>query len=250
MSRHPEFKKAKRQLARTFYRWHRRIGVSAALFVVWLVLTGWLLNHSDSLGMGTTELHSRALASWYGLTSSQPRSMYAAGDHWLIANDDNLILDGRAFGLQKMAPIGMAQTHSLVAIASDSFLMLLDHDGHLIDTLSRQDLPFTPIAQLGAGCNGIVIANASETLASSDGLEWKNCAEPISWSEPQAIPADKLAQLGNLLVPAISLEKLVVDLHTGRFFGRFGAYVVDAVGLCLLLLALSGLWLFFRMGKK
>ena len=40
----------------------------------------------------------------------------------------------------------------------------------------------------------------------------------------------------------ISLETLIVDLHSGRFFGDAGVLFVDIVGLLICLLAFTGLW--------
>lgn len=40
----------------------------------------------------------------------------------------------------------------------------------------------------------------------------------------------------------ISLETLIVDLHSGRFFGDAGVLFVDIIGLLICLLAFTGLW--------
>jgi hypothetical protein len=40
----------------------------------------------------------------------------------------------------------------------------------------------------------------------------------------------------------ISLETVIVDLHSGRFFGDAGVLFVDIVGLLICLLAFTGLW--------
>jgi hypothetical protein len=128
--------------------------------------------------------------------------------------------------------------------------MLFSHEGTLVDTLSAMDLPIPHISKIGAGCGGIAIQDQAEILTSSDGIDWQPCTENIFWSAPQSISKAQLDVVKSLLAPTISAEKLIVDLHTGRFFGRFGPYVVDIIGGCLLLLALSGLWLFFRISNN
>lgn len=52
---------------RGFYRWHRRVGMAAALFVVLLTVTGIVLNHNAALKLHTVHLQSGWLHSWYGL---------------------------------------------------------------------------------------------------------------------------------------------------------------------------------------
>jgi hypothetical protein len=239
----------KRHAARIFYRWHRRIGVSAALFLIWIVISGWLLNHTDSLGLAQHQIRSTLLANWYGLKIDAPKEIFTNGDHWLTSNDENFIFDNRVFN-SKMHPVGITQSPTVIAVASENFLMLFSQEGTLVDTLNTVDLPFPHISKIGAGCGGIAIQDHTEILASVDGIEWQPCTENIVWSAPQPINQSQLDKITPLLIPTLSVEKLVVDLHTGRFFGRFGPYVVDFIGGCLLLLALSGLWLFFRISNS
>ena len=35
----------------------------------------------------------------------------------------------------------------------------------------------------------------------------------------------------------------MLDAHSGRFFGKYGAYVIDAAAILLLTLAITGIWL-------
>ena len=44
----------------------------------------------------------------------------------------------------------------------------------------------------------------------------------------------------------LPLERVLLDLHSGRIFGEAGVWLVDAAALLFLLLAGSGLWLWGR----
>jgi hypothetical protein len=248
MTRHLR-KKNNRQLPRLFYRWHRRIGASAALFLVWIVISGWLLNHSDGLQLAQNEIHSPALAHWYNLNYQNPTQSFTHSQHWLINSDATLLLDGKKINVPFTNAIGLAAHEKLIAIANAHEVLLLDEQQTIIDKLSDSSLPINNMIHIGSGCSGIVVGDSQHNFSTSDGLNWQACNEPIVWSQTEKLNAQQLSQVEPQIVPSISVEKLIVDLHTGRFFGRFGAYVVDAVGLCLLLLALSGLWLFFRVGN-
>ncbi len=247
MTRH---KKNNRTLPRTFYRWHRRIGASAALFLIWIVVSGWLLNHSDSLNLAQREIHSPALAHWYNLNYQAPKKGFTHNKHWLINSDEILLLDGKKINAPFARALGLAAYEKLIAIANTQEILLLDEQQTIIDKLSVSSLPIKTITHIGSGCSGITIGDGQQTFSTVDGLDWLQCSETITWSKTENLNPQQIAQIEPQLVPAISVEKLIVDLHTGHFFGRYGAYVVDAVGLCLLLLALSGLWLFFRLGNK
>ena len=41
---------------------------------------------------------------------------------------------------------------------------------------------------------------------------------------------------------SISIETLILDLHSGRFFGSAGVLFIDIVGLLLCILSITGLW--------
>ena len=63
------------------------------------------------------------------------------------------------------------------------------------------------------------------------------------WSIPEAVPealAEKL--LNSEELPGISVETLVLDLHSGRFFGFAGVLFVDLIGILMCVLAVTGLW--------
>lgn len=243
-------KKNNRQLPRLFYRWHRRIGASAALFLIWIVISGWLLNHSDSLNLAQTEIHSPSLAHWYNLNYQTPSQSFTHNQHWLINSDEILLLDGKKINAPFTQALGLAAYDKLIAIANSQSILLVDEQQIIIDKINTSNLPIKNITKIGSGCKGIVISDDQQSFSTGDGLDWQPCNEAINWSKNEKVSAQQIRQMEPQLVPAISVEKLIVDLHSGRFFGRYGAYVVDAVGLCLLLLALSGLWLFFRMGNK
>ena len=47
----------------------------------------------------------------------------------------------------------------------------------------------------------------------------------------------------------LSYERVLLDLHSGRIFGRVGVLVVDAAAVALLLLALSGFYMWFKFKR-
>jgi uncharacterized iron-regulated membrane protein len=57
-------------------------------------------------------------------------------------------------------------------------------------------------------------------------------------------------ELASKLVPGIPVERLIADVHSGRIFGREGPLVVDALGLALALLGVSGTWMFARARRR
>ena len=59
------------------------------------------------------------------------------------------------------------------------------------------------------------------------------------------------SQLKQFTLPAdlpvgISIERLLQDLHSGRLFGIFGVILMDLASVALVLLALTGCWVWLR----
>lgn len=79
---------------RPWYRWHRRIGITAALFVILLSVTGLILNHNTSLGLNKDFITNELLLNWYGYDVNADYSKE-------VLTIDQVILDihtGRFFG--------------------------------------------------------------------------------------------------------------------------------------------------------
>lgn len=230
------------------HRLHRWLGVGVSLFVIFLVLTGWALNHTVELGLARFSVQVPWIGAWYGLRGGAPATGYTAGDRWLIAGDDAVLLDGKPTAFKLHDVIGMAATIDLIAIASRDELVLMDPQGRLVDRVAASELPTGQIVRMGSTQNRIVLQGVS-IYASVDGLTWTPFEGNIEWSTAQPLPP-KQQEYAKQLAPALSLERIMQDIHSGRILGHYGPYFVDAVGLLFLLLAGSGLWMFFRHKRR
>ncbi|MCF7982624.1 MAG: hypothetical protein K9K86_11625, partial [Pseudomonadales bacterium] len=74
-------------------RWHRRIALIAAIFVVLLALTGLLINHANELGLDKQQLQGSWVARWYGI--KKPEATAFSINHQWLAHDgvDSLYLN-------------------------------------------------------------------------------------------------------------------------------------------------------------
>lgn len=52
------------------------------------------------------------------------------------------------------------------------------------------------------------------------------------------------------IAASMTWDQWLLDMHTGRFFGTYGPYVMDAAAVFLLLLALSGAYNWARRIRK
>jgi hypothetical protein len=230
------------------HRLHRWMGITVSLFVVLLVLTGWALNHTAELGLARLSVQAPWLGAWYGLGGKAPATGYTASGHWLISGENGLLFDGKKTAFELREVVGMVATADLIAIANRDELILLDRHGRLVDRIAAPQLPTSAIARIGAAQNQIILQGATR-YASADGLTWNPFKGDAAWSAPQTLPPMQ-QDFARQLAPALSLERIMQDLHSGRIFGRYGPYLMDAVGLVFLLLAGSGLWMFLRHRRR
>ena len=249
----------RRRIALFLHRWHRRIGVGVCIFILWIVSSGWLLNHSDSLHLAQTQSHALPLLNWYGLKSEAPTTAWTTAHHWLVAGTDVLVLDGSPLTVAPLQIIGAVEIKTesgeWLFVAGNSregaaTLLLLAPTGAVVDTVQGAQLPLANIARIGSGCGGVVIDNSTQQFASNDGANWNSCGEVASWSDSTPIDARQRDIVEPLVRPGIAYERLLLDLHSGRFFGSWGPYFVDAIGAGLMLLALSGLWMFSNQRRQ
>lgn len=236
---------------RTLRRWHRRIGVVAALFFLLLALSGLMLNHPGGFGLAQRKVHSSALARWYGFKPAAPQSMYAAGEHTLVWGNGAWLLDGRRIAEDAAVPVGMVQMGPELYIATPDALFEYGPRYRLIEKIPSAELPAAPIRALAAEGDLLLLQTPGATLASHDLVQWQRTgASPARWSTAQPVPPGRRAALAGALLPGISLQQLVADAHSGRLFGSSGPLLVDLLAVLLMFLALTGAWLFMRSPRR
>lgn len=228
-------------------RWHGRIGLAAVVFFLCLAVTGVALNHASDLGLDARYVHAGWLARWYGLEQESPRRAFHAGRHDLVAANGRWLLDGRISGEKYPRPVGLVELPDMVVVASSVSLFLYGKDGSLIDRLDRNALPGIPVQAIGSGAKQLVLRTGAGTFETHDALSWGPAPpDAIIWSAPAELSAAERGKYEQLLEPGISVQRLLLDLHSGRFAGRYGPLVVDLLAVFLAALSLTGAWLFLK----
>lgn len=237
-------------------RWHRRIALIAAIFVVVLALTGLLINHANELGLDKQQLQGSWVARWYGI--KKPEVTAFSINHQWLAHDgvDSLYLNTSLIGPCQPPLHGAVSLKDILVALCEKELLLISPEGMVIERI-------TPVFGLPEGASGITVSDnqlAVKTiqglfLADIDTLEWKSESLPkasLRWSKATPPPTDILRQLKSHL-PGVSVERLLLDLHSGRLFGKLGVYLMDLMAILFLFLAMSGIWAwvnYLRLKKK
>ena len=237
-------------LARFLRRWHARLGITAALFFMVLIVTGVALNHTERLGLAHTLIQSEAIASWYGLPAPQLLAVFDA-DGQFIATPQVWLYRGQRLPDGGGAVIGVVRTSDMLAVATALTLSLYTPTGERIDILRGAALPHLPILALGHTANRIVVKTAGGLFSTADGLDWKAIADDsVTWARMQTANSTTVTAINKQLAPELPLERMVLDLHSGRLFGRYGPWLMDTAALVLLMLSLSGAWIQWRNWRQ
>lgn len=236
-------------LARFIRRWHARLGLTAALFFIVLVVTGVALNHTEQLGLAQTPIRSEALNQWYGLPP--PRILAVYPDVRFIATPEAWLYQGRRLADGGGAVVGVVALPDMLVVATAQSLSLYTFAGERIDTLSAAALPQRPLTGLSRNGNAMVVRTPAGIFTSTDGVSWQTAPDNgLIWAQAHAPDASTVNQVQHQLAPGLPLERILLDLHSGRLLGHYGPFFMDAAALILAMLALSGIWMQWRSWRQ
>ena len=227
MTRHNK-KKSRAKLLRSLYIWHRHIGISTAIFVIVLALTGLVLNHTDELELDTVYVQSEALLDWYGINTPEGLNSHTSGLISITAVNDQIFWDNKRLTHISAPLAGMLTYSDLVVIASGGALSLFTPDGELVEKLDNVAGVPTGVLAIGITPQALLAVKTARGIYLTDEnlLEWSRAANPdVAWSvaaptTPSLTEGLKKAYRGS----GLPMERIMLDLHSGRILGRAGVY--------------------------
>jgi hypothetical protein len=245
------------RLVGLLWHWHRRVGLLAAVFVIALATTGIVLNHSSQLGLDRSFVDWPWLTRMYGYDSVD-LSAFRLGEQWAFrAADGRVYLDA-----QEVAPcsgklVGAVAVGEMLLAGCAEELLVITRTGALLESVSASTGLPVPLQAIGLIDNRVAVQ--------VDGVWWLADLDQMDFSQRVRaggatigqLAADTLPEDIRAQIPApdhwLSWERLLLDLHSGRLFGRMGVLAADAVGVLLVTLASSGFamwWLHRRRGHR
>ena len=237
---------------RSFYIWHRYLGISAALLLLVASVTGILLNHTEELNLDSSFVRSDWLLDWYGVQAPDNLLTYPVGDRFITLMGPHLYLNRKEMEGNYHNLVGAIKSGELLVVAVSESILLLTPRGERVEKLGSEDGVPGGMQRIGIDSEGKPVIQGSHDLYQPDGnfIRWQRVnpgADDVVWSEAVKLaPKLKRALQQHYRGEVLPIERVVLDMHSGRFLGKAGPWLMDAAAVALILLALSGSWMWLK----
>lgn len=246
------------RLIRHLREWHRKLGIIAAFFIIFLSLSGVALNHTTTLSLAQQHITSIWLLDHYGISAPDDVRFYQQNSLQVTNNllwfNNKLILDSDTYivAATLISPTQNSTDQIILAVGSDQ-ITLFNQQGDIIDQLG---------GELGVPKNiSAVKVDKNITLVKTDSGYFQTTSDFLTWhevnfvTEPQwiidnEVPVKLINQAElNYRSQFLTLERIILDAHSGRILGLFGVLIMDVVAILLILLSLSGIYIWLRYAR-
>lgn len=235
---------------------HRRFGLLLVVFIIILAITGIMLNHTNDLQLNHHRVNNAVVLSLYDINPENPPISYRTRQHVISQWDKQIYFDNNKLLNDSQQLRGVINTEHIIIMVLSQDVILLSPEGELIDryVLDHALAQQTEIEHIGFFEGKVIIKLMDQSLwqADADIINWQAIAlKHTEWAAPVQLDAALEEQLlEQYRGEGLPLERIVLDIHSGRIFGTIGVYLVDGVALIMLFLSLSGLWMWWQRRLK
>lgn len=233
-----------------WHKWHRKLGIGAALFVILLAITGMLLNHTQELGLHEIYVQNETLLNWYDIGTKSPVTGYQVDGNWIVQVGERLFFNRELFDEQTVALHGAVTFDDMIVIAAKDRLLLISRQGEMIEKLGGAEGVPAGMKNIGISVDNQLVVSAAHGvyIVDIDSPEWQESEHiEAQWSVAATLPAAlRMELLQSYRGMGLPLERVILDLHSGRLLGSWGELFMDFIALLFIFLALSGSWMWLR----
>jgi len=235
--------------------WHRTAGLFAAVFLLLLTVTGLLLMQTDDLELDSRVIDSDRLLDWYGIRPAPPPLSFSADDRWITQLGSRLYFDAQFLLSVDGQLIGVVSAGDETLVATTKMLVLLTAAGEIAEKLDAAAGVPPGLAHVGTTDDETIVLRSQDAQfvfePSSGRLTATKIERPIRWSSAEAIPPVMLQAINHgYRGQGLSLERVILDLHTGRLFGAAGVALINLASILLLVLIFSGVILWWTRARN
>jgi len=228
---------------------HKFTGIAVCIFLIHLSITGIFLNHTEDLGLDEKYTASPMILALYNISIPSQKESFLVDDIFISRFGDQVFMDNQPIIKNENPIMGAAFSNQILAIAFPNEMVLVTQEGELIESISSNaELPEN-IQKLGVSGDILFLKTSDQVWQSSDQAQaWELSDSNFNdWSNEVAMPDQKTKQIEMYFSgKGISLEQFFLDLHNGNIIKNFGKWFLDLIAIFLLLLSISGIWIWLR----
>jgi hypothetical protein len=229
--------------------WHRYVGITAAFFVIILSVTGLALNFNEQLRLDTTPIDNNWLLNHYSI-GSFPVTSFEVDSKIVSKASDFVYINGQYAITHTDKLVGAIIVDDTLVLATSGNLLLFDQENELIDEIGKlTGLPEKPL--------GVSLTQNGEPVLRGVNTYWKGSHSLDSWQplegpHPKWIAPIETPDNINSVIQEharsneINLERVMLDLHSGRLFGGWGENIMSISAILLIFLSITGIIIWSR----
>lgn len=234
---------------------HRVLGMVLLLPLTIVCITGLILNHTVDLDLSNRHTNADWIQKRYGMSlDGEPQAFGLDGKAHAAS------WDGQLFFRQEIVAdssplVGAVPLRDGTAVVTATAVHYFGLDGELIETIGSITLPPDAIIRAGRTKDLELVLGTETGNFTSDanllGFAPSAAGQEIAWSDKVTPSAADLKQWktafsGN----GIPLDRVILDLHSGRLFGAIGKWIYDLTVIGVLILSVTGFILFLRTRRR
>lgn len=213
---------------------HKTVGILLALFIVFMSVSGVLLNHSTDLGLDQSYVPGNIASHYYtnnpsamGLIIDDTEVYSFAGKVYFGSNEVTSCHSGLS---------GAVSVEEEIILLCENELLLFTPDGQLVERLGEAHGVPSSVAKIAAADGQLYLLGKDQVFSFDPAnLDLHQATYPGEWSSLESMPVDVL------LADSVSWQQFILDLHSGRFFGSAGVWLGDLISLLLIGMVITGL---------
>ena len=228
---------------------HKFTGIAVCVFLIHLSITGIFLNHTEDLGLDEKYTASPMILALYNISMPSQEESFLVDNIFISRFGDQVFMGNQPIIKSENPIIGAALSNQVLFIAFPNEMVLLTQEGKLIERISSTaELPEN-IQKLGVSEDILYLKTSDLVWQSSDQAQaWELSDSDFNdWSNEVVIPDQQTKQIEMYFSgKGVSLEQFFLDLHNGNIIKGFGKWLLDIIAIFLLLLSISGIWIWLK----
>ncbi len=233
-------------------RWHKKIGIFIVIFVIFLAISGIALNHSEKFKLNTTFIKMEWLLDLYQIsTNSEPIAYPSYNNNWITQLGQRVYFNDIEIITNVENLIGVVYINNTFVVGYDGKLMVLTEDGKLLESLSGAEGVPAGMKAIGVDDKDNVIIKSAHGYyrVNLDILNWnEHDLLSANWSDTSNNISEKLriAIFNEYRGKGLTIERVLLDMHSGRVVGKWGTYFMDLVAILMLVISATGIWMWLK----